>query len=811
MRLVSVSIKNFRQHKQTHIEFYPGVTGIIGKNGSGKTTILEAMAWALYGKPAVRGHNDSLRSKAAEGNESVEVTLVFTLDPHTYSVTRRLDTSGKTHASLSVDGVNTQTGFMTVTKAIEKSLGMNYQAFFTSFFTAQKELEFMRGLDGRERATAISRMLGYERILKARDKANKDRLDLDREISAIEHTLGSAEEIKQRKTESSREVASAKKLLAAEERKENEAKKDYDRLHPLRDTSEKKARLAADYSKRIDLDTAERKRSSERIKELEAEIADLAAKDKELISLMPQVEEFHAAETEYKMLSELQKHESFRAETNGRLLILKSDITSLQSQIADLAEYPSEATLIEEALDDLEKQINGVNEKIEKESDTLNKILSKSQAELEQLLSYREETLAKRQTIADAGSEGKCPTCERPLGEEHAKVLAGFDKQIESMDRRTAEIKNHLAKHQQEPSTLLALRQLKQTLESKRNETMQKRADIASRCAELPKRKEEYEKKRLESQKLEKQLTSLPSGFDQERFDELRKLGYRLKPARDRSVELRSALSRQENVENDLKREKDSFARADNNIASLQASIVELQFSQLEHETLIREYELAQTTLASASLTAERARGELKVAQNALDNALKDEKNYKTKETELNEKRRTRLHLQTLADALDKLRDDLNNRTAPELAITASDLLAEMTDGRYTAIRVSDVYEAQIIDDGEPKPIISGGEEDVVNLALRLAVSKMIAERAGHNLSLLALDEVFGSLDDIRRDNVVSQLQMLKSRFEQIVLITHIEAIHDAVDNCVWVDYEESTKTSVIRTKNDESEAALYN
>ncbi|HOM72249.1 MAG TPA: SbcC/MukB-like Walker B domain-containing protein, partial [Armatimonadota bacterium] len=126
----------------------------------------------------------------------------------------------------------------------------------------------------------------------------------------------------------------------------------------------------------------------------------------------------------------------------------------------------------------------------------------------------------------------------------------------------------------------------------------------------------------------------------------------------------------------------------------------------------------------------------------------------------------------------------------------ASEILAEMTDGRYTTLEVNEDYEATIRDDGEPKPIISGGEEDIVNLSLRLAVSRMIADRAGQDLSVLVLDEVFGSLDDIRRDNVIALLQALKSRFEQIILITHIESVHDAVDNCIWIDYDEGTKTS---------------
>ena len=48
---------------------------------------------------------------------------------------------------------------------------------------------------------------------------------------------------------------------------------------------------------------------------------------------------------------------------------------------------------------------------------------------------------------------------------------------------------------------------------------------------------------------------------------------------------------------------------------------------------------------------------------------------------------------------------------------------------------------------------------------LRLAISQMIAERAGQSFSLLVLDEVFGSLDDSRRHNVVDLLRRLHDRW----------------------------------------------
>ena len=61
MRLNSLHLCNFRQHADTKIAFDSGLTGVIGPNGSGKTTILEAIAWAIYGNAAARGTRDSMR------------------------------------------------------------------------------------------------------------------------------------------------------------------------------------------------------------------------------------------------------------------------------------------------------------------------------------------------------------------------------------------------------------------------------------------------------------------------------------------------------------------------------------------------------------------------------------------------------------------------------------------------------------------------------------------------------------------------------------------------------------------------------
>jgi exonuclease SbcC len=135
----------------------------------------------------------------------------------------------------------------------------------------------------------------------------------------------------------------------------------------------------------------------------------------------------------------------------------------------------------------------------------------------------------------------------------------------------------------------------------------------------------------------------------------------------------------------------------------------------------------------------------------------------------------------------------------------ASAFLSELTDARYTEMELDDQYNIVILEDGIPKPVLSGGEEDLANLVLRLAISQMIAERAGQNFSLLILDEVFGSLDEARRFNVVELLRGLQDRFEQVILITHIEPVREGLDRVISVGYDADRGCSVVTESEGEA------
>ena len=207
-----------------------------------------------------------------------------------------------------------------------------------------------------------------------------------------------------------------------------------------------------------------------------------------------------------------------------------------------------------------------------------------------------------------------------------------------------------------------------------------------------------------------------------------------------------------------------------------------------------------------AELALVRTRGESKAAGEGLEAVARRRAERAARERDAATLASALALHQELDRALTDLRTDLNAELRPDLSDLASRFLNDVSNGRYNDLELDEDYRTTITEDGELKPVISSGEEDIANLALRLAISQMIAERAGQPLSLLILDEIFGSLDEQRRIGAVNLLRALGDRFPQVILITHVESMRDTFDRTIRVDYDGNRGVSIVRDEPLEGE-----
>ena len=132
----------------------------------------------------------------------------------------------------------------------------------------------------------------------------------------------------------------------------------------------------------------------------------------------------------------------------------------------------------------------------------------------------------------------------------------------------------------------------------------------------------------------------------------------------------------------------------------------------------------------------------------------------------------------------------------PRLEDEANDLLSRMTDGRMslkmqtqrarrTGGTNSDLIETLHIDVADEMgtrsyDLFSGGERFRVDLALRIALSKLLAWRAGAQLPTLFIDEGFGTQDAQGRDRIVEVIKAIEDDFQRILVITHMDEVKEA-------------------------------
>ncbi|HIH00668.1 TPA: SMC family ATPase [Thermoplasmata archaeon] len=794
MRISYLELKNYRRFRDLRLQLPDGVVGILGLNGSGKTTIIEAVAWCLFGnvEEVVRTNKESIRRLGAGKADSVSVVLEFELEGSEYRLEREMGgRSLSMKAQLRSGGEMVAEGDRAVKTKVAELIGMDHKSFFTSVFARQKELNELQNFTPAERKRVVLRMLRIDNVDNVIQSVREDRrhaservrggenviLDqdgVDREkgiASRLEDLKRKAKEVETRVRDSKDKEASLVRKLEDTRKRRDALKKDVDEHNSL--SSELKAKRSSIAEQRATEQRLTKK--IEETKELLAELPRLRASDEEWQRVVKAKEDMDGVKTLHD------KAERIR----GELRTLNADISEARTEADELHGTVEEEKLIQVALDKAEDDKRSSEREKEETARAITEMAAR-QSERENAVAKERKKL---EEIEAAGREGRCPTCERELGESYAVIIEKLRESVERAQREVSEDEEKASRMRAEQEKvskrLEALDRKAKHQNEKLTAVRQKIASIKTRTKELS---------RLEKRREEKSRELGEVGeakYSAKEHDELKSSATKLQDSHDRLVKL---LERQRQM-SAIVEERESLMRTITDNAAAEKRLLDkveaLGPKKREYDESIAEFDRAYDTLALARDEMSALRAEQDMAKVESESAKRELEVIREQKKTIAAEREKMDDLGALEETLVGFKDHLIGKVAPALAETTSEIMGLMTDGKYERIELDEDYQISVDEDGVLYPFdrCSGGEADLANLSLRLAISRIIAERsATSQMNFLILDEIFGSLDPHRKRSVMAALSGLSSQFRQVMLISHVEDVRDLMTTVVRVE-----------------------
>jgi exonuclease SbcC len=785
---------NFRQHARTEMRFESGITAIIGPNGAGKTTVLEAIAWALYGQPAIRGQRDGIRFLGAGARAAVEVELDFELGGHRYRVTR-----GLTTAAVYLDGADeaVANSISAVNELIARRMGMSRAEFFNTYFTGQKDLAVMAAMGTTERAQFLSRVLGYERLRAAQEAARETRRRIGAEIAGLRSAMPEPELIAAAVSDATGTLKDAISRSNEAGTRHSIALAELRRVTPLWEQAQRQReqwqRLLAEITI-VEREVVDLTRSGE---QLASELIAIASVHEELAALRAQVAPLGALREELAQIDNLFRQQGRRLALMENEKALADELGRLRERLSRLETAPAAEEEVTLELEHARAQLDATSQQLDTQRTAWVRDKQEAETKLQELRRQYADVKEQRDRIIELGAGGICPTCSRVLGENFRGVVAQLDEQLETLRVDGQYYRDREEQLAAMPPALASLEETRRNLALSLAQMERKLAKVQAAVNELPGLKREIGAKNDRREEMLAEINSISAEYDGERHAHVRAQIERLAPMDIRVARLETAVERAPAAQVERARIDSELAAAIARRSALREAGATREFSQAAYESVRAEFERATESARTTELTVVGAQGDVRAAQQKLDMADAARREFERVAERLRALNSQRLVHDELDNTFRDLRGDLNDALRPELSEIASTFLGTLTDERYNRLELDDRYDITVLEDGIAKPVISGGEEDLANLVLRLAISQMIADRSGQPFSLLVLDEVFGSLDAARRDNVLELLHRLDDRFEQVILITHIESVREGVDRVITVRYDEETGSSI--------------
>jgi exonuclease SbcC len=775
--ITRVKLKNWKSHLESDLQFGEGTNVLVGIMGSGKSSLLEAVTYALFGTlPAVQTRRiklENLITSRPRPMDSAEVEVGFiSPDGGEYSVKRVIQRgSGTTLSELrKVNGDLIESPSSTrVSEAIRSLLKLDYDLFERAIYSEQNRLDYFLTLPRGKRMESIDELLGIDKLELARKEMGTLSRRVNNRVDDREDTVGTLgqdaalialpgleQELKD--LELSRQETQAKLQQLQPELGAVQAQ-----LTKLKELEQKLTQLESS-SRELDGRIGGLERQINQVKGRLGAAVGVGAEE-----LKRQVETLEKTYGEARAGTD---------EINSKLTASSSHIRELETKIGVFRNRREKLSR------EIERKRKSSEELEQLKPQELTKLVEKLEADVRSMGDELAACRARMQDLQQASVELKaagstCPVCESPLPEDKKEgLLKQREGQLEEQRKRGTELEKQLVKLNEEfrqevelqrRSMLLAKEiedlsaldaehsQLEQQLQSLGGE-------LVSARAEMEKLRSDFDRARQEADKLREQLLAakqtlqLRSDFDQLKLEHKQKLAERLKMQRD--------------------------------LWQLKRTYDESQVKELERrlEALIRTHERLKTELVG--------REQVLVEKRKLVDSIREKREMLERYgVEIKYLKQATEALESIKAALARTQTTLRREFIEAVNGAIGELWEDIYPyGDFTGIRLEVEggergadYVLQLRDRmGNWVPvegIASGGERTDACLALRIAFAIVLAPA----LSWLVLDEPTHNLDaEGIRELAVVLRERIPEVVRQVLLITHEERLEAAVSGYLY-------------------------
>ena len=815
------------------------VACICGSNGHGKSALLDSITWALWGKARGKVQDEMI----SYGADECRVELDFSSRDQNYRVIRSHGRGGRRRRGgasdlqlmvLEGEAARPITGDMIrETQArIDQTIGMDYDTFINSAFLVQGRADEFTNRTPTERKAVLSKILGletYDRLqVKAREgnswadnTAKISEGNVDRFRREMEQLVAPAAELKEVETT----LFTANKDLAEQQVKTTALREKVSELRRQQTSQEESAQRLVVLAKEAEQFEAAHNTAQQQVIAFEKLVGQACSIREGASQLTAARNAFARLEDAGRNFDELER---LRASTSAGIDLKRAQLESQMQQLGtDIESRRSPKAQALEQLQSSQLQLQGQGPGFEEqanvlagERESLNRIavqVGQLQSALERSVAEGKDLAAKKDLLEGAnGQEPMCPLCRTPLSEDGCeRLVETFEADIEvkreeyraisakvrTLQSEASELEGRLPQQEKTLSDAqtklqVDMRQLEQQLQEARQaglelsevtprlEAMRATlvdgsfaADDSVQLKKLEVQIQELEYDPAARQRVFQESQNLEEFAQQEQLLEQAEAGL---PGAKEAAEQNAAMAARRREELVLLETQAAEAKqALAGLATLEAEFT--QADQLERELGVKvQQAIDRQGYLRGQVERQESLAEELRSETARLNALQDEQSI--------------YHELSVAFGRQGVQAMLIETVVPRLEDETNLLLGRMTDNRMNV--KLETQRERASGNGDPRETLdiivsdelgprsyemfSGGEAFRVNLAMRIALSKVLAQRMGAPLPTLFIDEGFGTQDAVGRERILDVISAIGNDFEKVLVITHLDDLKEA-------------------------------